>query len=156
VSTIKVDTITDTSGNSIPYMKGSVLQVKQNVIDGTSTSTTSTSFVSSVVTGSITPSKSTSKILVRATFSLYNAAANSTYATLYRGTTDLVPSSSDGIVRAYSNNAAIWHPSTIEWLDEPNTTSATTYTVYFKVSGSTGYINVTEGQSTVTMMEIGG
>tara|TARA_R110002020_G_scaffold436979_1_gene647159 strand:+ start:73 stop:543 length:471 start_codon:yes stop_codon:yes gene_type:complete len=156
VSTIKVDTITDTSGNSIPYMKGSVLQVKQNVIDGTSTSTTSTSFVSSVVTGSITPSKSTSKILVRAVFSLYNAAANSTYATLYRGTTDLVPSSSDGIVRAYSNNAAIWHPSTIEWLDEPNTTSATTYTVYFKVSGSTGYINVTEGQSTVTMMEIGG
>ena len=156
MSTIKVDTITDTSGNSIPYMKGSVLQVKQNVIDGTSTSTTSTSFVSSVVTGSITPSKSTSKILVRATFSLYNAAANSTYATLYRGTTDLVPSSSDGIVRAYSNNAAIWHPSTIEWLDEPNTTSATTYTVYFKVSGSTGYINVTEGQSTVTMMEIGG
>ena len=26
MSTIKVDTITDTSGNSIPYMKGAVLQ----------------------------------------------------------------------------------------------------------------------------------
>ena len=155
-SILKVDTLQDASGTGTPYIKDAVLQVKQNVINGTSTSTASTSFVSSVVTGSITPSKSTSKILVRATFSLYNAAANSTYATLYRGTTDLVPSSPDGIVRAYSNNAAIWHPSTIEWLDEPNTTSATTYTVYFKVSGGTGYINATEGQSTVTMMEIGG
>ncbi len=155
MSTIKVDTITDRGGTGTPYIKDAVLQVKQNVINGTSTSTASTSFVSSVVTGSITPSKSTSKILVRAVFSLYNAATNSTYATLYRGTTDLVPSSPDGIVRAYSTSA-VWHPSTIEWLDEPNTTSATTYTVYFKVSGGTGYINASEGQSTVTMMEIGG
>tara|TARA_R110000787_G_scaffold90533_1_gene191041 strand:- start:532 stop:1005 length:474 start_codon:yes stop_codon:yes gene_type:complete len=155
-SILKVDTIQGANGSDIPYIKGHVLQVKQNVIDGNSTSTASTSFVSSPVTGSITPSKSTSKILVRAVFSLYHVSAHSTYATLYRGTTDLVPSSPNGIVRVYSGNANIWHPSTIEWLDEPNTTSAVTYTVYFKVTGGTGYINVLEGQSTVTMMEIGG
>lgn len=162
-STIGVQNIAHTNGTNAMTiasdgsvnMTGHVLQVKQNLIDGTNNNTTSTSFVSSLVTGSITPSKSTSKILVRVVFSLYNQAGQSTYATLYRGTTDLVPSSPDGIIRCYST-AAVWQPATIELLDEPNTTSAVTYTVYFKVTGGTGYINAIEGQSTVTMMEIGG
>ena len=40
MSTIKVDTITDTSGNSIPYMKGSVLQVQYFQLTTSQTETT--------------------------------------------------------------------------------------------------------------------
>lgn len=154
-SILKVDTLQDASGSGTPYIKDAVLQVKQNVIDGTDTNTASTDWQTSPVTGSITPSKSTSKILVRARTSLYNHAGYSTYGTIYRGSTYIGSSSNFGLVRCYSTSA-VWQPVTIEWLDEPNTTSAVTYTVYFKVNGGTGYISHSQGISTVTMMEIGG
>ena len=41
MSTIKVDTITDTSGNSIPYMKGAVLQTVVHQEDGATSFTAS-------------------------------------------------------------------------------------------------------------------
>jgi len=156
MSILRTNQITNTAGNASPNIPGGVLQVKQDIIDGNSASTASTSFVASPVTGSITPLKATSKVLVRANFTLYHAASKNTFATLYRGSTDLAPSSPDGILRVY-NTSGGWQTVTIEWLDEPNTTSATTYTVYYKVSsGSTGYINAIESLSTMTFMEIGG
>lgn len=155
MSKLFVDEIQPKTTGGVVSMTGHVLQVKQTVIDGTSTGTASTSFVASPVTGSITPLKSTSKVLVRATFNLYHTASQNTYATLYKGSTDLAPSSPDGIIRVY-NTSGGWQSVTIEWLDAPNTTSATTYTVYFKVTSGTGYINAVESLSIMTFTEIGG
>ena len=77
MSTIKVDTITDTSGNSIPYMKGAVLQTVVQQEDGatsfTASGTTDVIMLasnaadsSSHLSLSITPKSANFKILLSA------------------------------------------------------------------------------------------
>ncbi len=160
MSTLKVNNLDTQTGSNIVVASGKsfiapnhVVQVTQNTISGTNTSTSQTSFQTSPITHSITPLLSSSKILFKASFSLFAPSSHSTYATLYRGSTEL-SGNANGIIRIYSSSGADWHQCNLEWLDTPNTTSSTTYTVYFKVSGGTGYINETTSIGVVTLMEI--
>jgi hypothetical protein len=94
------------------------------------------------LTGTITPSSTSSKILVFASTPLYTAAASkSVNATVFRGTvagTDLA-SDDDGLGRTNSDAAGILMVSVMQALDSPSTTSAQTYTVGAKV-GSAGTV----------------
>ena len=169
MSTIKVDTITDTSGNSIPYMKGAVLQVVQgSLITGIAFS--DTSYRATGLNLSITPKSTSSKILLNTSFgSGYPTSNHGITYTFYRGSTNL-DLSSPRTGFAHMGHSGIGSTGTyfmrqisMTVLDSPSSTSALTYAVYCKVSGGTAYWNMNENgdadsraTAIITATEIGG
>ena len=139
------------SASAVQASSGRVLQVVSSIVHTAQQSTTSTSFVSTGFSASITPSNATSKILVTATGAITALTANQSVATtIARGSTVL-----DSTGLAYYENSIssgyVWVPATMIYLDSPATTSSTSYTVYFKVisSGSGYFGNATAGVSFV-------
>ncbi len=141
-----------------PASGGKVLQVVQGTTS-TQTATTSASYVASNLSVTITPSATTSKILVM--YSMCNLINRSgTYQdyqlALYRGATQIwvtgngnfgdVPSA------VYAQNF-----DSGNYLDSPSTTSATTYTMYGKRTVGTLTMNEqgVANQGTLIAMEIG-
>jgi hypothetical protein len=121
----------------------------------TQLSTTSTSFVSSGFSATITPLFSTSKILALFNGNIYCAAASGGYITLYRGSTNLA-SGSNALIRTQSGSVADT-PSSFVLLDSPSTTSATTYTIYFYTTnaGNTFFLDIAANTAySLTLMEI--
>jgi hypothetical protein len=142
---------------------GSVLQVVQTATAATIT-TSSTSFVTTGLAQSITPTSSTSKIMVCINGGgvyMTTAASVTMRVTIYRGGTDLAASygvSNNGMMR-FSTPGGSWSlmPLSMMWLDSPATTTSTTYTVYFRNSDSAASVefsNTDRGVVTLTLMEI--
>jgi hypothetical protein len=132
---------------------GKVLQV-QNMTSTAETGTTGSTFVSTVLTDTITPSSTSSKILIIATGNLNNqGTAEWTYATIARDGTNL--GSSFGMTGVYSNGGDNHSACTMTYLDSPSSTSSLTYDVRIKVTGSTGKWNEQNGVSSLTLIEIG-
>ena len=148
---------TASGGQSIPKAAlptGSVLQVVNSVY-GTNVSTSSTTYVTTGLNASITPTSSTSKILVFCQLSLdAQSTPSQGYLTIYRGATDLFTNNKG--FQLYSALSRIMGGYFIQYLDSPATTSSTTYTVYFRqTSGSyTIAINQDSTNSVITLMEI--
>lgn len=142
---------------------GGVIQVVDNTATTSSTyfSTTSTSFVSTGFSVTITPKFSTSKILL-----LHNAIvenANDSVGagfTIYRGGTNLATGTSKSVLGLLRPVGAYIDVNLfMQFLDSPATTSATTYTVYMYTQSATSYYGVTSGGAgsnvlTFTAMEI--
>lgn len=137
---------------------GSVLQVVQSTSTPFDT-TTSTSFVDTSLSGTITPTSASSTILVCITSNI-GASTNSgsTVIAINRGATKIVETGG-----VYSGTGGIYVPFAHNFEDSPSTTSAVTYTVRFKTqdAASTAYFNVdynagTGETSTITLMEIAG
>jgi hypothetical protein len=186
---LKVDTIQDTSGNNIINENantitigksgdtvnlaagaatgtgmGKVLQVVTDVFS-TETSTTSTSYVAvsgfaATITPSSTSSKilvlcsassTSSKILVLCSASSYINTSDAYLGTIYRGGTDL-----GTFGRLFSTAGGLGGFISFNYLDSPSTTSATTYTYYHKVGSGTGYVSVNNYKSNLTLLEIAG
>ena len=128
------------TGSATQASAGRVLQVVQSQLT-TGQQTTSQSLVTSNFSGSITPSSSSNKILIYVTGGKTYASGtgNMLFCTLYRnGSTLGVP--------------ATWCPTSdtngnganhgFSYLDSPSSTSAVTYTPYFKsVSGVAVYFS---------------
>ena len=137
---------------------GKVLQV---VTTSTTTSYTTTSSSYVAATGmevSITPSSATSKVLIFVNMNFEEGVAGSgAYATIYRNnTTNLEPNGFvyHGLRTGASYKFASQEP--MHFLDTPNTTSATTYTVYFSRDGSgEASVNRNSARGVITAMEIG-
>lgn len=130
---------------------GKVLQVVTDVY-ATETSTTSASYVAvSGFAATITPSSTSSKILVLCAASCYINAADIYLGTIYRGATDL-----GEFGRLYSPADSLGGMLTFHKLDSPSTTSATTYTYYHKVGSGTGFVSVNNYKSNLTLLEIAG
>jgi hypothetical protein len=147
---------------------GKVLQVISTTKKDTFSSSSS-SFVD--ITGlsvSITPSLTTSKILVFGVTYMGNLSGDMT-TKIVRGSTDIVLGDADGSRRRATTSGSLRqtyeslaHP--FNFLDEPSTQSATTYKIQ-AVGGGTWYINRTDNNndntghervvSTITVMEIG-
>jgi hypothetical protein len=122
---------------------GAVLQVVQSYIRGAHTATTSTSYVTTGLSASITPSSTSSKILV--TVSLTFSASMDTYGVfnLYRNGSEIVNARS-GTATGNKQNGFIaiamrdgdtpfeTEEKTKMFLDSPNSTSAQTYEIYWK------------------------
>jgi len=136
---------------------GAVLQVVQaNTIAAISTS--STSFVTTGFSVSITPSSASSKVLLFVNGGgVYNTAAGRTlHATIYRGATNL-GDATYGLERFFGSGETI-APHSMSVLDSPATTSSTTYTCYHR-SGSAAEVqfsNTDRALITFTAMEIAG
>jgi len=134
---------------------GSVLQVV-SVANGTTESSTTGSWVAhSGLTATITPSSTSNKILVSIAFSYRTAnGTNNFNATVYRGSTNLLHTTK-GSGTLFSGSSYYQAHQTIQFLDSPSTTSATTYQLYYAGSTTTT-INTDSGIGTVTLQEIAG
>ena len=170
---------TGSSGQSIPKAAlptGSVLQVvstyKSNVFSaaiGAGSTADVTGF-----SVSITPTSSSSKILIMTSFTM-SGPASSAAAILYRGSTAISIGDAAGSRRQASTpsvstcgDANRGVPVSINYLDSPATTSSvtykiallntepsSTYTLYFNTSGSdTDAAYISRSASSITVMEI--
>jgi hypothetical protein len=152
--------VTNTTWYPYSTARSAVLQVVQ-ATSTAQTSTTSTSFVTTNLAATITPSSSTSKILaiVNMADCLIDTAAKNGCATLYRGSTNLSPAgtsvtNSMGVLRAESGG--VQSNISFSYLDSPATTSSTTYTVYFAILAASASftINNIGTASSIILMEI--
>jgi len=132
---------------------GSVLQVV-NATTQTAT-TTAGAITDTALTATITPTSATSKILIMIQGRSYNSTAsteNNWY--IYRGAS------------AIFNGRTLYNPAgsiaayqTLNYLDSPATTSATTYKLAISTSGGTFYYMVdgaTAGTGAIILLEIAG
>lgn len=167
MSILKVNALQDTSGTAYDFVKQVVQATKTDQF-----STTSTSYVD--VTGlsvSITPSSTSSKILVLAMVALGGPQSGVIIGKVLRGTTDLlVGDASSSRTRGNFSQIAYGIENTMptcnfQYLDSPNSTSALTYKVQVvSPAGYTGGVNRTGyhgdnssypvGASTITAIEV--
>jgi hypothetical protein len=138
------------------------------VVQGTKTTqfeTTSTSYATSGLEATITPSATSSKILIMASTGAIHTATTSaggeTLVKFYKNHTSIsataigddyqvAKSRQDG-----SYNQEVGGGGTAMFLDTPSTTEAITYTVYAKInSGTNGRIGQNNHGTTITLMEI--
>ena len=167
---------TKLSGN-LPALNGSALtnidggkflQIVQDTrTSQVSSSSHSTNVTISGLSVSITPSATTSKVLVLVTIT-HGFSSNSSFVyRLRRGSTALNTGTTapGGTLDSYvgtvagKSNATRGHPVNITFLDEPNTTSATTYSLTIKHNSGTWYLNTRDdnyaGASSIQVIEVG-
>lgn len=138
---------------------GKVLQVVMGSTSTTSTSS-STTFADTGLTATITPSASTSKVLVlinqNGIEKSAGAAGNGLVLDFFRGATNL---GEIGAGSLYNNTAQLFTSMnlSIAYLDSPATTSATTYKTQFKNRVASSQVAVQGGNelSTIILLEIG-
>tara|TARA_R100000808_G_scaffold6292_1_gene18846 strand:- start:1048 stop:1629 length:582 start_codon:yes stop_codon:yes gene_type:complete len=152
---------------------GKILQVVQGTVLDDTQSTTSASFVdmSPSLTATITPSATSSKILVNF---VVTTGANEGWHAFYRMLRGATPigvgvangSRKQATMEVSTGAIAIADPGTMTYLDSPSTTSATVYKIQWATeSAGTIYLNRSHtwtdssnwmtGISTITLMEIG-
>jgi len=126
---------------------GTILQVV-GATYATESPTTSTSYVATGLTASITPKFSTSKILIIASFGCYTTD-NGKYS-IFRNTTNVVAAGL-GQLRSSASDSTM----TLTYLDSPATTSATSYTVYMRCNSTgTTYIALNNWTCQITLQEV--
>jgi len=144
---------------------GSVLQIL-NTTFNTGVTTDSSSYTDTGLSLSITPSKSTSKILVIATgFFVGGTSSTWCFGQLVRNSTAIClgTGATHNCTWGVAGSQAINSGATISYLDSPATTSAVTYKIQFKSGDGSGYpvgFNrrtddlYYDGCSAITLMEI--
>ena len=163
-SELRVDTIKLANGNTATASDlgiGGVGKIGQVVSVTHTSDQTSTSTSWSDITGfnvSITPSATTSKILVLTDIEFYVAGSSqgiNGFLKVVRGSTDIVQRrsqsySQDGTGVEYENQVSF------AYLDSPNTTSSTTYKIQFRLgAGSSVSINHSSDKTgSITLMEV--
>jgi hypothetical protein len=166
----------DVTGATVTGLSaGKVLQVVGNLY--TTTESTTTNLPSMDTTGlsqAITPSSTSSKVLIQITTNCGNLGSDSTYWTIIRGATEIgigtwatglqtnVTAGSSGTGSGYGLPTIV----TLNYLDSPSTTSAITYGLKWAAYGSTSYMNrsaattndarVVSPSSSIILMEIEG
>lgn len=136
---------------------GAVLQVVSNGTT-TNTSTTSSSYVAATnLTQSITPSSTSSKILILVNMNLYGS--NSTtegVITVYGNGSDLTGGS--GFADMYTGSSDYILQAPMMYLDSPSSTSSVTYAVYIKRTQGSGTLQTSlrGTTNTITLLEIAG
>jgi hypothetical protein len=140
---------------------GQVLQVVSTTKTDVFSTTSGTMVDVTGVTVSITPSATSSKVLVILSSGTSNSGNNFCNFDILRGATILAPSPTRSLINygGPSINSEL-HPFTFTNLDSPNTTSATTYKLQMSVASGTGYVNRrglgtdVACSTTLTVMEI--
>jgi hypothetical protein len=148
-----------------------VIQVVNSVLTS-SFSTTSTSYVNTGLSASITPQSTTSKILVLVSLNgLGQSAGYIGVFNLLRNGSTVVNNTGGGETQTFAgwvgaggiNNNRMMDSATISYLDSPSSTSSLTYSVQMRQdAGGTGTLNSWQinsdagAVSTITLMEISG
>ena len=146
-----------TSATTTGFPAGSVLQVV-NVIYATVASSSSSTYADTGLSASITPTSSSSKILVLVNQGGCGKETNDTRIKLrlLRGATD-IQTIDPGIGAFTSSNASNFIGSiSLAYLDSPATTSSTTYKTQLASHGNTAtvYVQTDGAASSITLMEI--
>lgn len=122
------------SQGTVTMPTGSVLQVVQNTYS-TETTTTPTSFTNTGLSATITPTSTSSKILVMGVTSLWCSTANYLRGGFNRsisgGSDTFLGDATDGLAMTI-NAASEGNSITLNYLDSPSTTSAITYHYQYK------------------------
>ena len=141
-------------GSNLPA--GSVLQVVSATSQSAQATTTSTSYVTTGFSASITPSSSSNKVLVLLSALGRNGYGGQSFYTIYRGATDLAPTRS--FKQLYNPSAGVLDGAIdMSILDSPSSTSSVTYTIYFKNTiAGTGYFALDNSMASLTLLEIKG
>ena len=161
MSTLYVDTITEkTLGNGVQIADlvpaaGSVIQVVQGQYSTTVTSS-STSYIATGLTASITPTSTSSKILVLVSYPSTDKRIGNTYLGLRLNrngsliTTITNQDMYNGQVNVTSSNISY------TYLDSPSSASALTYSTVFNSGAGNAQVSINwnGGPSTLTLMEI--
>ena len=141
---------------ALPGGGGKVLQVIQATF-GTTTSSSSTSYVDTGLTANITPSNASNKVLVMYNLMAYKSSgniANGPNLRLLRGATDI-----NTQINIFRTDTTVNFQSlqSFAYLDNPATTSATTYKLQFANRNATALVEVFTANTTGTLilMEIG-
>ena len=152
-----------TIGSSVVFPAGSVIQVVEGTTS-TTNSTSSTSAVDSGLSATITPKYNTSKILAIASLPYHAVEEPGTdvqaYVFLKRtisgGSTVELASCIFGDHTGNASRSDAWGTVSFTKLDNPTTTSATTYKVQHRVgnSGYTGQAMNSNNPGMITLMEI--
>ena len=155
----------NSAGNALEFGSvagGKVLQVQNFLLNhGSSATTTSTSFQDSSLTDQITPSATSSKILVmvhlnghRSQGSNGNAIITVKRAISGGASTDIGGNQTYRLAHTYVTSAQM---TAFFVYDSPNTTSAIDYTVQWRTDNSSAAAEIFRhtGASTITLMEIG-
>lgn len=153
MSILKVDTINEkTSGNGVA-IPGHVVQVQQ-YYDATTAhvTTTSTSFVASGITKSITPKYSDSLIIIQSNISMAYAV-NWFTAQMYLNGSAMSGSNvyHVGYIDAAHN---AYGPLIMQAQHQCTSTSALNFEIYYKSQGSTAYITHENASAALTLWEI--
>jgi hypothetical protein len=153
--------ITDGSGtlsfSTVGAAAGQVIQVVTTA-DTTNRTVSSSSFTTTTVSASITPASASNKILILVSGIIgISTSQQYAYLTVFRGATNL--GNTNGFSGAESqgdqpvnvNASAV----SVSFLDSPNTTSSTTYTIYTRTGAASCNFGRTSTQ-TITLLEIKG
>ena len=141
-----------------PAGGGKVLQVVQ-ATTSTSTSTNGSSYIDTTLTATITPSAATSKVLIMTyqSFNLSRASVSDAgaFTNLVRTSTDILSQPASTLSFGDDNDHK-WGLS-VNYLDSPSTTSATTYKTQMKTGSASHTIYAQQGNtpSVIILMEIG-
>ena len=156
IATVTSSGITMASGKGLAAT-GHVLQVV-HFSNNVSETTTSTSHVATSLTANITPSSTSSKILILMKAPVTNTTPiKQNNVTLYRDATDLTVGTYGMCFYYKGSTSYTWTEISMNYLDSPNTTSTVTYKCYFKArNGGTAYFGAGESSSHLTLMEIAG
>ena len=164
---------TTTLASAAEAAGGKILQVQKFTTSGTVTSVTTDSYTTTEVTDQITPSATSSKILViiNASLSQYEDSGSgckyksAIYRQIGGGGFSAVYAGQGNSYGGYGESSgnterSTSFPTTLTFVDEPNTTSAVDYTLYIGLVTASGQgNNVNTGASakerSVTLMEIG-
>jgi hypothetical protein len=113
---------------------------------------TTTSYADTGLTGNITPSSTSNKILITASIGLQNSATNTgVNCKLLRDSTKIWSGRSDDLVQYVSNQYMFVHVP-VEYMDSPSSTSQITYKFQFQAfNGGTAYC---QQNSTMFLQEI--
>ena len=147
--------------------KGSVLQVVSAFKDDVFSMTGTTLVDITGLSVAITPSSSSSKMLVLVASVLGNSEVKVTSLGLLRNTTLIAPGSGGASSRSYDafldqETDASHIPAVFSFLDSPGSGAEITYKVQMRVSGGTGYVNrrgtssTLGANSSLTVMEVAG
>jgi len=141
---------------------GKVLQVVQTTkIDHFSTTNNYGSLTD--VTGlsvSITPTSSSNKVFIMVQI-MGSTSGTTEFIQLVRDSTNILIPSGGSFPATIANDSGSTYPGTINFLDSPSTTSATTYKIKIGAQAGTAHVNARQDDtsnhkftSTITAMEI--
>lgn len=138
---------------------GNVLQVKQTVSSSTISTTTADTNIASGLQVSITPSSTSSKILVMLNGgNAFNDTASKNMLLYFYRDGSPAETGPHAIMQNNANTASYKSSWSACYLDSPATTSSITYEPYFRINSGTGtgYFNQATLRVMLTVMEIAG
>jgi hypothetical protein len=140
MSTLRVDSIQNTTGTD---NQGKILQVVNDTTPRARHSSTSTVYIDTGFSVTITPKFANSKILINLSATVYSTQ-NYVYLDFYKSGVSLTGSATNGngIVGPVANVNSAWDNVAVFYEDSPNTTSAVTYNLYGRTNSGTLYVGL--------------